>query len=76
MALSNSVDTILAALAAIHAADSDHAKASLARTLRLETMLQVRELCDEAEALCPAQLWTLATYKDLQFLVRVELRLF
>jgi hypothetical protein len=69
-ALSNAVGTLQSALGAIHAATSDEAKAALARSLRLEEMLRVRELCDEAEAVCPAHLWTLATYKELQFMVR------
>ena len=37
-------------------------------TLRLETMISIRETCDAAEAECPANLWTLATYKELQFI--------
>lgn len=60
--------TLKAAIAGIHAAESDEAKAKLARTLRLETMISIRESCDAAEAVCPANLWTLATYKDLLFL--------
>lgn len=40
----------------------------MARVLRLETMIDVRAVCDAAEEVCPAKLWTLATYKDLLFL--------
>jgi glutamine synthetase len=40
----------------------------MARTLRLETMEEVRKVCDEAEGVVPAEYWTLATYKDLLFL--------
>ena len=43
-------------------------EADLARELRLETMIAVRKTCDDAEAVCPAGLWTLATYKELLFL--------
>ena len=68
-ALVCAVSTLQSALAAIHASDSDATKAALARSLRLETMITIRETCDEAEAVCPASLWTLATYKELQFLV-------
>ena len=35
--------------------------------LRLETMMEVRKLVDEAEAVCPASMWTIATYKELLF---------
>jgi glutamine synthetase len=43
-------------------------KAKLARILRLETMTEMRQICDDAEEVCPANLWTLATYKELLFL--------
>merc|ERR1712160_69496 len=55
-------------LASVHAASDDYSKASAARTLRLETMVAARAVCDEAEAHVPAELWTLATYKELLFL--------
>lgn len=42
-------------------------RAVAARTLRLETMVSVREVCDKAEAICPAHLWTLSTYKEMLF---------
>lgn len=60
--------TIKAAVAEIHATESSGDKAELARTLRLETMVALREHCDAAEAVVPANLWTLATYSDLIFL--------
>ena len=47
-------------------------QAELARVLRLETMLSVRETVDAAEGVCPAELWTLATYKELLFLDQHE----
>jgi len=52
----------------IHAADSEYTKAQVARELRLETMVTCREACDKAEETVPADLWTLATYKELLFL--------
>ena len=36
--------------------------------LRLETMIDARAVADKAEALVPADLWTLATYSELLFL--------
>jgi glutamine synthetase len=36
--------------------------------LRLETMIDIRAVCDAAEEVVPANLWTLATYKELLFL--------
>jgi glutamine synthetase len=59
------VGTLKKAVAEIHHADNEVTKAELSRVLRLETMLKVRETCDAAEAVCPADLWTLATYKEL-----------
>merc|ERR1712032_1166740 len=49
-------------------ADSSYDKATLARVLRLETMVDLRKVCDEAEAIVPEDKWTLATYKELLFL--------
>jgi len=40
----------------------------LARVLRLETMVDIREYCDSAEVVVPNNLWALATYKELFFL--------
>merc|ERR1711871_1749479 len=62
------VDTLKAALKDIHDANTSVTKAELARVLRLETMINIREHCDAAEAVVPAHLWTLATYTDLLFL--------
>lgn len=67
-ALEGTVPVIKKALAAIHAAETPIEKARLARVLRLETMIDIREICDGAEAVVPADLWTLATYKELLFL--------
>eukprot|EP00929_Paragymnodinium_shiwhaense_P006350 TRINITY_DN1095_c0_g1_i4.p1 TRINITY_DN1095_c0_g1~~TRINITY_DN1095_c0_g1_i4.p1 ORF type:complete len:458 (+),score=146.14 TRINITY_DN1095_c0_g1_i4:56-1375(+) len=62
------VDTLKKALAGIHAAESSQKKAELARVLRLETMVTLREGIDAAEGEIPADMWTLATYKELLFL--------
>merc|ERR1719253_1476449 len=66
--LSSSVTVLKDAVAAIHAASTSYEKAKLARVLRLETMIDVRKVCDEAEEVVPAENWTLATYKQLLFL--------
>jgi len=66
--LEAAVGTIKSAMAEIHAAESSYKKAQLARVLRLETMIDIRAVCDAAEEVVPANLWTLATYKELLFL--------
>jgi len=66
------VTALRGALKQIHATDDEVAKATLARTLRLETMEKVREVCDAAEAVVPADQWTLATYSELLFLDKTE----
>lgn len=66
--LEAAVVTLKSGVAAIHAAEGSMGKAELARTLRLETMIDIREVCDAAEEVVPADLWTLATYKELLFL--------
>jgi glutamine synthetase len=66
--LQATVPVLKDALAAIHKAESPYEQAKLARVLRLETMVEIRATCDAAEAVCPANLWTLATYKELLFL--------
>jgi len=66
--LKSAVLTLKAALAEIHAAETSYEKAQLARVLRLETMIDIRAFCDAAEEVVPADLWTLATYKELLFL--------
>lgn len=57
-----------AGLEGMHHAADEHAKAQAARVLRLETMEEARAACDRAEEQVPADLWTLATYKELLFL--------
>lgn len=66
--LQEGVNTLKNALADIHHTSDEKEKAKKARVLRLETMIQVRRVCDDVEAVVPAHLWTLATYKDLLFL--------
>jgi glutamine synthetase len=66
--LEAAVPKLQEAVASIHAAESSLEKARLARVLRLETMIDIRAICDSAEAVVPAGLWTLATYKELLFL--------
>ena len=66
--LDTAVRTLEDALHGIHEADTPYEKAKLARVLRLETMVDIRKLCDAAEAVVPHELWTLATYKELLFL--------
>jgi glutamine synthetase len=55
-------------LAGVHHEEDTLKKATLARTLRLETMESSREACDKAEEDCPAHLWPMATYKEMLFL--------
>jgi len=66
--LEKAVSSVEAGLKAIHAAEDSGEKAALARTLRLETMIDARRHCDEAEAVVPADKWTLATYNELLFM--------
>merc|ERR1712048_927753 len=66
--LQKAVDQVQNGLHGIHAANNSKTKAQLARTLRLQTMVDVRAICDAAEAVVPAANWTLAPYKDLLFL--------
>jgi len=66
--LAAAVKTLQSALSDIHHEEDARKRADKARTLRLETMISIRETSDAAEAICPAALWTLATYKELQFL--------
>lgn len=66
--LKKAVTTLKSAMAEIHAAETSYEKAQLARVLRLETMIDIRATCDEAEEVVPSALWTLATYKELLFL--------
>lgn len=66
--LEAAIGTLKSAIAEIHAAESSHEAARLARVLRLETMVDIRAICDAAEEVVPTNLWTLATYQELLFL--------
>eukprot|EP00934_Nitzschia_sp_Nitz4_P008635 Nitzschia sp. Nitz4//scaffold78_size91513//35044//37334//NITZ4_004923-RA/size91513-snap-gene-0.137-mRNA-1//-1//CDS//3329558112//8625//frame0 len=66
--LESAVTTIKDAVSAIHGAEDALEQARLARVLRLETMIDIRAICDSAEEVVPADLWSLATYKELLFL--------
>ena len=70
--LEAAVGTLKDAVKGIHAADTSYEKAQLSRVLRLETMIDIREVCDAAEEVVPADLWTLATYKELMFLDQTD----
>jgi len=67
-ALPAAVETLKAALHEIEETEDPYEQAKKARVLRLETMVELRKVCDAAEAVVPAHLWTLATYKELLFL--------
>ena len=66
--LEAAVETLKGTIAEIHAASDSYKAAQLSRVLRLETMIDIRAVCDAAEEVVPANLWTLATYKELLFL--------
>ena len=67
-AMAEGVTQLKAALAGIHGAADTYESAKLCRILRLETMIKVRQIVDDIEAECPANLWSYATYKELLFL--------
>lgn len=67
-ALHAAVQTLKAALNEIHNSEESYEKAKLARVLRLDTMAELRKVCDAAEEVVPFNLWSLATYKELLFL--------
>jgi len=67
-ALQQDVGILKSAVADLHHASDPVEKATLARILRLETMINIRKDCDEAEAVVPAALWTLGTYTELLFM--------
>jgi len=62
------VATLKAALKEVYDAEGSYEKAKLARVLRLETMIEIRNTIDAIEDVVPHDLWTLATYKELLFL--------
>jgi len=66
--LKSAVETLEAAVANMHDAEDPAEMAQLARVLRLETMISIRETIDGAEKVVPAADWTLPTYTDMLFL--------
>jgi glutamine synthetase len=67
-ALESGAVTLREAASKIHSTKANADKAALCRILRLETMVEVRGACDEAEAVVPSDIWPLATYEELLFL--------
>mmetsp|Transcript_40131 Transcript_40131/g.99328 ORF Transcript_40131/g.99328 Transcript_40131/m.99328 type:complete len:722 (+) Transcript_40131:67-2232(+) len=59
--------SVTEAVAAVHHTEDVFEGAKLCRVLRLETMIALRKLVDDAEGVCPANCWSLATYKELLF---------
>jgi len=66
--LTSAISTLEKKLHEMEKATEGAARAGLARTLRLDTMADVRAVCDAAESQIPPEMWTLATYKELLFL--------
>jgi len=66
--VSKALDMVTKGLAGVHHEGDLFKKATLARALRLETMIEARTHVDAAEGECPANLWPLATYKEMLFL--------
>lgn len=66
--LEGAIATLKKSLHDIHHTESELDKAQKSRVLRLETMVQIREVVDNTEAIVPAHLWPIATYKELLFL--------
>jgi glutamine synthetase len=66
--VSKALDMVTKGLAGVHHEGDLFKKATLARSLRLETMIEARTHVDAAEGECPANLWPLATYKEMLFL--------
>jgi len=60
--------TLQAELHKMEEAEEGAVRAAVARELRLTTLAVVRATCDATEEQVPANLWTLATYKELLFL--------
>lgn len=67
-ALEAHLSTVQAVLEDIHYTADDRTAAQKSRVLRLDTMIAVRATVDAIEAVVPAHLWTLATYKELLFM--------
>jgi glutamine synthetase len=64
-AVTATCEKVKAKLTELHHAEEGLAKATCARELRLEVMIECRKACDEAEEKCPASAWPFATYREL-----------
>jgi glutamine synthetase len=62
------VQTLKEAWHKIEAIGDTKTKAAACRVLRLDTMNEVRDTCDAAEEVIPADQWSMASYKELLFL--------
>jgi glutamine synthetase len=62
------VPKLKAEVAELHLGTTTYEKAKLAHVLRLEILIEMRDFCDAAQEVCPANCWILATYKGLLFL--------
>jgi glutamine synthetase len=67
--LQECVQAITEKVAEIKRVDSHNLvkSAELSQQLRLDLMMKMRDACDDAESVVPANLWPLATYKELMF---------
>ena len=66
--LEKGLESMQSNLEAIQSEQDLVAKAAMCERLRREVMLEVGEVCKEAESLCPLSLWPIATFKELLFL--------
>jgi glutamine synthetase len=62
------VQTLKDGLAKVHAKKTTAEKAAECRVLRMDTMLEVRAVCDDIETNVPAEMWSMASYKEMLFL--------
>ena len=67
-ALEGGVAKVSEVLKNIEAAPTPYAKAKISRAARMETLEEVRAVCDATEAEMPADKWPIATYHELLFL--------
>jgi glutamine synthetase len=66
--LAAGVQTLKDGLAKVHAKKTTAAKAAECRVLRMDTMIDVRTVCDDIESLVPEAMWSMASYKEMLFL--------
>jgi len=67
-ALEGGVAKVSEVLKNIEAAPTPYAKAKISRAARMETLEEVRAVCDATEEEMPADKWPIATYHELLFL--------